>query len=211
MKKSIILWMFFSLILASCAGTKYTSSDYTAAQSNSAKQSAALQDKKQAELENIKTQEVQVLEEYTEYTENYSYFEFDTSVEEIGLSLADNIIEKATDNLGVRYRYGGTTKSGFDCSGLVFTSFKAYDITLPRSSSAMAEYAQNIKDSEAQKGDLIFFITNGGRRINHVGIITEILEDEIKFIHSSTSLGVIISSTKEPYYKKNFVKVARVL
>ena len=65
--------------------------------------------------------------------------------------------------------------------------------------------------STAQKGDLIFFATFGGRRVSHVGMITEILDDEIKFIHSSTQSGVIISSTKEDYYAKNFVQINRVL
>jgi len=125
--------------------------------------------------------------------------------------LANKIVRTASGNLGVKYKYGGTTKSGFDCSGLVFTSFKTHDITLPRSSSEMAKKGKNIKMSEAQKGDLIFFATGGGKKINHVGIITEIGKDEIKFIHSSTQRGVIISSTKEVYYKKNFIKITRAL
>jgi len=134
-----------------------------------------------------------------------------TAKSEKSSDLANKIVRTASNNLGVKYKYGGTTKSGFDCSGLVFTSFKTHDITLPRSSSEMAKKGKNIKTSEAQKGDLIFFITNGGKKINHVGIITEIRKDEIKFIHSSTQRGVIISSTKEAYYKKNFVKIMRVL
>ena len=63
---------------------------------------------------------------------------------------------------------------------------------------------------EVRKGDLIFFKTNGRKIINHVGMVVEVLEDEIKFIHSATSKGVIISSTKEPYYKKTFVQVNRI-
>ncbi|ESU29259.1 hypothetical protein FLJC2902T_06550 [Flavobacterium limnosediminis JC2902] len=124
---------------------------------------------------------------------------------------ADFLITKASENLGVRYRGGGTDRNGFDCSGLMFTTFKNIDMTLPRSSSDMAANSGvKIDKSQAQKGDLIFFGTRG-RWVGHVGMITEVLEDEIKFIHSSTSSGVIISSTKEPYYAKRFVQINRVL
>ena len=85
-------------------------------------------------------------------------------------------------------------------------------MTLPRSSSSMAVGAGfKIDRSQAQKGDLIFFTTNGRGSINHVGMITEINGDEIKFIHSSVQAGVIISSTEEPYYKRRFVQINRVL
>ncbi|KGO84162.1 hypothetical protein Q762_02400 [Flavobacterium cauense R2A-7] len=124
---------------------------------------------------------------------------------------ADFLIAKASENLGVRYRGGGTDKNGFDCSGLMFTTFRNLDMTLPRSSSDMAANSGvKIDRSQAQKGDLIFFATRG-RWVGHVGMITEITDDEIKFIHSSTSAGVIISSTKEPYYSKRFVQINRVL
>lgn len=124
---------------------------------------------------------------------------------------ADFLIAKASENLGVRYRGGGTDKNGFDCSGLMCTTFRNLDMTLPRSSSDMAANSGvKIDRNQAQKGDLIFFATRG-RWVGHVGMITEITEDEIKFIHSSTSAGVIISSTKEPYYSKRFVQINRVL
>lgn len=124
---------------------------------------------------------------------------------------ADFLIAKASEYLGVRYRGGGTDRNGFDCSGLMFVTFKNIDITLPRSSSDMAATTGvKIDRSQAQKGDLIFFTTRG-RWVGHVGMITEISDDEIKFIHSSTSSGVIISSTKEPYYAKRFVQINRVL
>lgn len=124
---------------------------------------------------------------------------------------ADFLIAKASENLGVRYRGGGTDRNGFDCSGLMFSTFRNIDMTLPRSSSDMAiNSGVKIDRSQAQKGDLIFFGTRG-RWVGHVGMITEVLDDEIKFIHSSTSSGVIISSTKEDYYAKRFVQINRVL
>lgn len=125
--------------------------------------------------------------------------------------LVKNLIEKATDNIGVKYKAGGTTRSGFDCSGLVYTTFEAENIKLPRSSYEQAKIGKVIPLSSAQKGDLIFFKTNKSKQINHVGLITEVNSDEIKFVHSSTSKGVIISSTKEAYYKNSFEQVNRII
>ena len=68
-----------------------------------------------------------------------------------------------------------------------------------------------VKADEAKIGDLIFFKTNGRSQINHVGLVVDVCEGEIKFIHSSVSNGVIISSTKEKYYQKNFSQINRVL
>jgi len=125
--------------------------------------------------------------------------------------LVENIIDDATDNLGSPYKSGGTTKSGFDCSGLVFSAFKNYGIALPRTSIDMSKYGKVIDRKDARKGDLIFFKTNGSGKINHVGLITDSNNDAIKFIHSSTQKGVIISSTEEAYYKKAFAQVNRVI
>lgn len=127
------------------------------------------------------------------------------------MTQADELIERASDNIGVRYRSGGTTRAGFDCSGLICATFSAMDIKLPRSSIEQSNIGIKVTPQEAKKGDLIFFKTRGGRRINHVGMVVDVIGDEIKFIHSSTSQGVIISSTKEAYYHRNFAQVNRVL
>ena len=125
--------------------------------------------------------------------------------------LVSQLINAASDNLGIGYRSGGTTKEGYDCSGLMYSTFKKFNIILPRSSNEMADVGRKLASNEIQKGDLIFFKTNGRSHINHVGMVVEINDDEIKFIHSSTQSGVIISSTKEPYYKKTFAQVNRIL
>ena len=125
--------------------------------------------------------------------------------------LIEQLINSASDNLGANYRSGGTTPAGFDCSGLMYSSFKKFDITLPRSSHEMAEAGTVIDLQNAKKGDLIFFINRGQSRINHVGMIVEINGDDIKFIHSSTSGGVIISSLKESYYDKTFKQINRII
>ena len=128
------------------------------------------------------------------------------------MSKAEFLNVKASEQIGSRWLVGGTTSAGFYCSGLMFATYKHIDMTLPRSSGSMAVGAGvRVDRNQAQKGDLIFFTTNGRGSINHVGMITEVLEDEIKFIHSSVQAGVIISSTKEPYYSKRFVQINRVL
>ncbi|WP_431244339.1 NlpC/P60 family protein [Flavobacterium sp. P21] len=125
--------------------------------------------------------------------------------------LIDLLILNATQNIGTRYRSGGTTKAGFDCSGLMFCTFGNFDIKLPRSSIEQSRIGTKVGNAEAQKGDLIFFKTNGRRHINHVGMVVEVSDGEIKFVHSSTHGGVMISSTKEPYYERAFSQVNRVL
>lgn len=125
--------------------------------------------------------------------------------------LVRQLINSAAENLGVGYRGGGTTSDGFDCSGLIYSTFKKFDITLPRSSHQMATVGTKIDLKSAQKGDLIFFINRGQKRINHVGMVVEVTDEEVKFIHSSTQSGVIISSTKEPYYNRTFVQLNRIL
>lgn len=132
-------------------------------------------------------------------------------VMERNAAFVDQLISKASENLGTRYRSGGNTTAGFDCSGLMCYAFSSYDIKLPRSSIEMASYGAKIDSQNAQKGDLIFFKTRGSGRINHVGMVVEVLDGEIKFIHSANHGGVIISSTKESYYQRNLAQVNRVL
>jgi cell wall-associated NlpC family hydrolase/spore germination protein YaaH len=126
-------------------------------------------------------------------------------------NLIDQLIASASDNIGTRYRSGGTSKAGFDCSGLMCSTFEGFDIKLPRSSIEQSSFGERIETENAQKGDLIFFKTNGRSRINHVGMVVEVVDGEIKFIHSSIHSGVIISSTKESYYQRNFAQVNRVV
>lgn len=123
----------------------------------------------------------------------------------------EQLVNNALDYIGSPYRGGGTSRDGFDCSGLMYTTFQNFEIILPRSSAEMARIGRVLERNEIRRGDLIFFRTNGSRTINHVGMVTEISEDEIKFVHSSTQQGVVISSTKEPYYQRTFAQVNRVI
>ena len=123
-----------------------------------------------------------------------------------------NIVEVAQSFHGTPYRFGGTTASGMDCSGLVFTAFKEEDILLPRSSRDMATRGERITLNEVTVGDLVFFKTDNRRNvINHVGLVVEVFLGKVYFIHSSTSQGVIISSLDESYWNNAFVEVRRVI
>jgi cell wall-associated NlpC family hydrolase len=120
------------------------------------------------------------------------------------------VLKEAKKFLGTPYKYGGTTRSGLDCSGLVYNSFDAIGVKMPRMSREMAEKGKEIRLREVKEGDLVFFNTSGSS-ISHVGIVETVKNGEIFFIHSSTSKGVIISSLEETYWNKRFVKATRIL
>jgi probable lipoprotein NlpC len=120
------------------------------------------------------------------------------------------VVQKARSYMGAPYKYGGTTASGFDCSGLVTVAFQSVNLALPRSSYDMAEIGRAINVKDIKVGDLVFFVTNkNSDRISHVGIVTEVKKDgDIKFIHASDS-GVREDSLGSKYYKSTFAKAVR--
>ena len=105
----------------------------------------------------------------------------------------------------VPYRIGGSTMSGIDCSNFVrgLTNY-AYGLDLPRTSREQAAYCREIEREDLKEGDLVFF--NTGRGISHVGLYMA----NNKFVHASTSMGVVISSLDEPYWKRRYVKSGRL-
>jgi len=122
-----------------------------------------------------------------------------------------SIIKYAKTFEGTRYKYGGTTKKGMDCSGLMHTSFKKEDIILPRTSKAMSTQGKKITLKRVAVGDLLFFKTNKNKNIvNHVGLVIAIGK-QIEFIHASTSKGVTISTLDEQYWNKAFAQARRIL
>ncbi len=125
---------------------------------------------------------------------------------------ADNVVENAKQFNGVRYKYGGTTKKGMDCSGLVFTSFKNENILLPRTTKHLSNYGNWIDVKDVKKGDLLFFATKkNSKKVNHVGIVTDSRIGNVEFIHASTSNGVMVSNLAERYWYFAFVQARRVL
>tara|TARA_B100000497_G_scaffold31188_1_gene36541 strand:+ start:11252 stop:11752 length:501 start_codon:yes stop_codon:yes gene_type:complete len=127
-------------------------------------------------------------------------------------SKADAIIAYAKGYSGTKYKYGGTTKRGIDCSGLLYVAFQSEQISLPRVSRDMAQKGAKIPLTKVQKGDLLFFNTSKKRRtINHVGLVVEKNKKGLFFIHSTTSSGVIISSFDEVYWKKAFIEARKII
>jgi lipoprotein Spr len=116
-----------------------------------------------------------------------------------------NLFKIIDEWLGTRYRLGGTSKMGIDCSALMQVFFTAlYGIALPRTAKEQYNFSRRISRTELQEGDLVFFGTGHG--VSHVGIYLQ----NNKFAHASTSEGVTISDLFDPYWVKRFVGVGRV-
>ena len=123
----------------------------------------------------------------------------------------ETVIKTARSYTGTPYRWGGTTRVGMDCSGLLCTSFQSIDVTLPRTSEEQSRFGQEVRLKDLKEGDLVFFgATKNSRNITHVGMVTDVISSsEVKFIHASTSLGVIENNLYSDHYRKIFIKAVR--
>lgn len=124
----------------------------------------------------------------------------------------DNILSEAESYLGTPYRFGGTSRSGIDCSAFVLSVFgAAAGMDLPRVAAEQSQEGDAVERTELQKGDLVFFSHRRGR-ISHVGIVEEVTpEGEIKFIHAATSKGVMVSSLDDKYWGPKFQFAKRII
>lgn len=128
-------------------------------------------------------------------------------------SRIETVIKKARSYTGTPYKWGGTTRSGMDCSGLLLNSFNAIDYKIPRTSAEQSKIGKKVSKGDIKPGDLVFFATGKKKRkITHVGLVTEVKgKDHIKFIHASSSVGVTESNLTSDYYKKKFRQARRIL
>ncbi len=124
---------------------------------------------------------------------------------------AEQVISAARSYIGTPYRYGGIDKRGIDCSGLLLCSFKSANIPLPRTSTEQSSYGKPVSLYELKPGDLVFFSAKKWKgKVSHAGMVTEVRgKDEVIFIHSSSSKGVVESNLLSPYYREIFVKARR--
>lgn len=125
---------------------------------------------------------------------------------------AYKLITEAKTYLGTPYLYGGTARSGIDCSSFVQHVFDAFNISLPRTSAMQSQEGIKIAKEDLKKGDLIFFAHTPNSRVSHVGIVESVSPTgEVFFIHASSSQVVVISSLDTAYWKKRFKSGTRIL
>ncbi|MFD1141686.1 C40 family peptidase [Larkinella insperata] len=129
------------------------------------------------------------------------------------IPLVQDLLSYARKHLSSRYRSGGSSPRGFDCSGFTRFCFRKFGISLPHSSAAQGRVGVKIGQNIAKPGDLIFFKGQSSRskRIGHVGMIVEVAGDRIKFIHSAWNGGVRYDWLHARYYQRRFIGIRRVI
>lgn len=130
-----------------------------------------------------------------------------SKIEKTGDARIDDVLHVAESLLGTSYCSSGTTPECFDCSGYVSYCFRHTSLLLPRSSREMYGWqgGKDVPRTALLPGDLVFFNT-GGERISHVGIVI----GSDRFIHASTSSGVIVTSLGDAYWKARYIGARRV-
>ena len=115
------------------------------------------------------------------------------------------LIDTAREFIGTPYKWGGTNPNGYDCSGYVQEVFRLSGHSVPRMADAQYEKLQKVDTEALEPGDLVFFNTDGSG-VSHVGIYS----GDGKFLHASSSRGVIESELTQSYYAERYVGGARV-
>ena len=121
--------------------------------------------------------------------------------------VVERILAAAEDLMGTRYRYGGTSAAGIDCSGFVQTVFRELDYELPHSSRSQAQLGIPVSRDELRPGDLVFFDIRRSGRISHVGIYL----GDGDVLHASVHTGVTIDNLSEEYYRVRYSAARRIL
>ena len=225
MLKNVSIYSLLIVLLASCSSLKtaFTGTRQSSASSNTVKKEAKFLNQIDVPVESNRTRRgdedvtVAVKKETgpkkeqayrNDATENLSLLQvkyavlLNTPAEEVKNT---KIFEFIDDWYGTPYRLGGTTKKGVDCSA--FTQFlftSVYGLNIPRTAREQYNLTSRLSRTELKEGDLIFFNTRGG--VSHVGVYLQ----NNKFVHASTSGGVMISDIFDEYWARKFVGVGRL-
>ena len=156
---------------------------------------------------------VEVLEEsngWYKIDSGYISAEYAVIVDVASATLGSEIANYALTFVGYPYVYGGSSPSGFDCSGFTSYVYAQFGISLNRSASNQLDNGTPVSMSELQPGDLVLFKKSGtgSKRASHVGIYI----GGNQFVHASTStVGVIVSNMSDAYYTSGFVGGRRLV
>ena len=129
--------------------------------------------------------------------------------------LVDEVLDYAKTFIGIPYRLGACGPDWYDCSGFTLTVFKEFGMDLPHNSNAQFKMSRPVESfSDLRKGDLVFFGARSNiREIGHVGIVVDVdLEHGMfRFIHASTSNGIEIQRSTQPYFMMRYMGAGRIL
>lgn len=121
---------------------------------------------------------------------------------------ASEVADYARSFVGTPYRTGGASRKGMDCSGLVMTVYKEFNVDLPRRSIDQSHVGRTVARGSVQPGDLVFFKTSNRNPVTHVGIYL----GDGQFIHASTGARrVRVDELGSDYFRRRFVVAKRVL
>jgi probable lipoprotein NlpC len=124
----------------------------------------------------------------------------------------ESVIKTGRSYVGTPYKWGGLSRSGIDCSGLIYNSYKTIGVSLPRTAKAQSKTGNKRGWNGIREGDLVYFkFKKKGSKWYHSGMITYVGKDKILFVHASSSRGVIESNLLSDYYKKNVKNFRRVI
>ena len=125
----------------------------------------------------------------------------------------EKVVASGRSYVGTPYKWGGNTKRGIDCSGLIKNAYQTINVSLPRTAKEQSKVGSKKGWEGIRKGDLVYFKfkEKGKGKWYHSGMITYVSYEKILFIHASSSKGVVESNLLADYYKKNVKSFRRVI
>ncbi len=190
-------FLFVVVLLASCSPKGYEKYSYLVKDKSALIPEKPLEevDKVEEDQTNQTFHEDEVVKEAKEVSENLEVY-----------SYTDKLLQTANSYMGVPYKYGGMSRKGMDCSGLMCLVYGSIGENIPHSSRLQSQLGRNVSFKKLKPGNMVFFKTRGSASINHVGMITKANREGVYFIHATTSRGVRVDRLDEGYWKKIYVK-----